>query len=158
MPAGGSVKLLSCKNPPAPLIFERYPQTGLTTPAHRGHPIYCPLKTLTRTLAAIHYFYCFQRACKWAIPLEKAASLLAQEELGKSEATVRNLRLTVTDGLLCRFKSQAYETWRRIAYFSIPSEQNLQLWQYKSVFALKGNCLPIWGIQSFRRSHPLAVR
>ncbi|MCT0201850.1 hypothetical protein KQ302_08420 [Synechococcus sp. CS-602] len=106
---------------------------------------------MTRTLAAITILLFSAPAV--AIPLEKAASLLAQEELVRGEAQYA-LEVNGDRRAACRLYRQAYQLGGD-AYSAYPSEQTATV-QYKSVFALKENCSDLY--PEFQKNHPLPVR
>jgi len=88
-----------------------------------------------------------------ASPLERAASLLAQEELVRDEAKYA-LEVNGDRRVACRLYRKAYQLGGD-SYSAYPSEQTATV-QYKSVFALKGNCADLYS--EFQKNYPLPAR
>jgi hypothetical protein len=88
-----------------------------------------------------------------ATPLEKAASLLAQEELVRGEAQYA-LEVNGDRMAACRLYRQAYQLGGD-AYSTYSSEQTATV-QYKSVFALKEHCADLY--PEFQKNYPLPAR
>lgn len=88
-----------------------------------------------------------------ATPLERAASLLDQEQLVRGEA---QYALEVSGDRLaaCRLFRQAYKLGGE-AYSTYSSEQAAAV-QYNSVFALKEHCADLY--PEFQQNYPLPAR
>jgi hypothetical protein len=106
---------------------------------------------MTRTLAVFAISLLSGPAV--ATPLEKAASLLAQEELVRGEAHYA-LEVSVDRQAACRLYRKAYQLGGDAA-LAYPSEITATV-QYKSVFALKEHCADLY--PEFQRNYPLPAR
>jgi len=106
---------------------------------------------MTRTLAALAILLFSAPAV--ASPLEKAASLLAQEELVRGEAQYA-LEVNGDRRAACRLYRKAYQLGGD-SYLAYPSEQTATV-QYKSVFAIKEHCADLY--PEFQKNYPLPAR
>ncbi len=106
---------------------------------------------MSRALAAL--LISLLSAPALATPLEKAASLLSQEELVRGEAKYV-LEINGDRRAACRLYRQAYQLGGD-ALAAYPSEQTATV-QYKSVFALKEHCADLY--PEFQKSYPLPAR
>jgi hypothetical protein len=106
---------------------------------------------MKRTLAAVAISLFSAPAV--ASPLEKAASLLTQEELVRGEAQYV-LEVNGDRKAACRLYRQAYQLGGD-AYTAYPSEQTATV-QYKSVFSLKEHCADLY--PEFQKNYPLPAR
>jgi hypothetical protein len=106
---------------------------------------------MTRALAALAIGLLSAPAL--ATPLEKAASLLSQEELVRGEAQYA-LEGNGDRRVACRLYRQAYQLGGD-AFLAYTSEQTAAV-QYKSVFALKEHCADLY--PEFQKSNPLPER
>jgi hypothetical protein len=106
---------------------------------------------MTRTLAALAISLLSAPAV--ATPLERAASLLSQEELVRGEAQYA-LEVNGDRQSACRLYRQAYQLGGD-AFSAYPSEQTATV-QYKSVFSLKEHCADLY--PEFQKNYPLPAR
>ena len=106
---------------------------------------------MTRALAALANALFSAPAA--ATPLEKAASLLSQEELVRGEAQYA-LEVNGDRRSSCLLYRQACQLGGD-AFAAYPSEQTATV-QYKSVFALKEHCADLY--PEFQKSYPLPAR